>query len=253
MTTWSRRLGSVSTSTYLELADELEELVRRSEPDERLPSENEIVEQRSVSRVTARSALQELERRSLVRRVRGRGTFVARRLEYVVGAKMAPSWSATVRAAGGTPGAEVLGCEPGAASPEVARLLEIGDAEVYTLRRRGYVDGLVATSASSAVPVEFGAASLAASQGGSLHAAFRELGLDVHRAWSRAELVVPGADVAEALGYEGRPPTWLVESLNRDRCSRRAVEYSRTWMRADVFRLRLELGPEHPDDDEEST
>ena len=49
-----------------------------------------------VGRAAARSALQELERRLLVRRVQGAGTFVNRRIDYVISRTRPPSWHATV-------------------------------------------------------------------------------------------------------------------------------------------------------------
>ncbi|MEM9713716.1 MAG: GntR family transcriptional regulator, partial [Actinomycetota bacterium] len=165
--------------TYLELADALEADVLRARPDDRVASEHEIVEQHDVSRVTARSALQELERRHLVRRVRGRGTFVARRLEYVVGPAMAPSWSATVRAAGALPGGELLGVCDCPADEDSARALAIDPGDpVVELRRRGTVDGLVATAAISVVPRRWADAVEEAAEGGSLFAGFARLGLD---------------------------------------------------------------------------
>ena len=49
-------------------------------------------------------AIQELERRFLVRRYRGLGTFVATRIDYVVSAENAPSWHETVRMGGAARG-----------------------------------------------------------------------------------------------------------------------------------------------------
>jgi GntR family histidine utilization transcriptional repressor len=46
-------------------------------PSDRVPSENELVESMSVSRMTANRALRELTDEGYVRRVAGRGTFVA--------------------------------------------------------------------------------------------------------------------------------------------------------------------------------
>lgn len=236
--------------TYLELADALQADVLRAEPNDRVVSEHDIIELHDVSRVTARSALQELERRHLVRRVRGRGTFVARRLDYVVGPSMAPSWSATVRTAGAVPHSEVLDLRDATADVEAARALEIeADGPVVELRRRGLVDGLVATTSISVVPRRWADAVEAAADGGSLFDGFTQAGLDVVRAWSCGELVTPPPDIATSLDYEGRPPTWFLESANRDRTSGRIVEHARTWMRADVFRIRFVLGPESVTDD----
>src|SRR5207249_9829344 len=47
-------------------------------PLDRLPSEHELAREHSISRITARQALGELERSGLVFRLQGRGSFVAR-------------------------------------------------------------------------------------------------------------------------------------------------------------------------------
>src|SRR5262245_20838367 len=98
-----------SAPTYLRLADDLQALALERRPGEPLPSEHELCERYHVSRLTARAALQELERRHLVRRVRGSGTYAARRIDYHVRASMAPSWTETVRQAGAEPSQVVLG------------------------------------------------------------------------------------------------------------------------------------------------
>ena len=49
---------------------------RRWQPGDLLPSENELVKQCGVSRMTARKAVEELASEGAVRRVQGRGTFV---------------------------------------------------------------------------------------------------------------------------------------------------------------------------------
>src|ERR1700761_1260261 len=48
----------------------------RLRPGQALPTENELAESANISRNTVRQALADLERNGLIRRVRGRGTFV---------------------------------------------------------------------------------------------------------------------------------------------------------------------------------
>ena len=67
-------LATVSDVTYLVLADSLAEQIADMAPGTRLPSENELITEHGVSRITARAALSELEQRHLVRRARGSGT-----------------------------------------------------------------------------------------------------------------------------------------------------------------------------------
>ncbi len=71
--------GKIPIPRYYEIFDYLQKQLRRNQylPGKRLPSEKEMGETFGVSRITVRSALAELERRGLVTRQRGRGTYVA--------------------------------------------------------------------------------------------------------------------------------------------------------------------------------
>jgi GntR family histidine utilization transcriptional repressor len=64
---------------YQQLKDFIIEQISSGElqPSDRVPSENELVETKSVSRMTANRALRELNDEGYVRRVAGKGTFVS--------------------------------------------------------------------------------------------------------------------------------------------------------------------------------
>jgi len=66
-------------SRYREIERWLRTLVEGARPGDPLPSEAELCERFSVSRMTVRQALQELTNDGLVERRRGQGTFVAHR------------------------------------------------------------------------------------------------------------------------------------------------------------------------------
>jgi DNA-binding GntR family transcriptional regulator len=237
--------SSTSAPTYLKLADELEAVARATRPGDRLASEHELCERYGVSRLTARAALQELERRHLVRRVRGSGTFAARRIDYPVTAAMAPSWSETVRRAGGEPHQTVLGAGVVAAPRTVRRALELrGTARVVAITRIRLVDGLVAGVGTSWIPADLPGDTIDefVADGESLYEAFRARGVQPRRRWTRAELEVVPAEVAALLELEGRPPVWRTLSVNEDTGTGRLVEYAEGWSRPDVFRMVFEFG-----------
>jgi len=96
-------LGGVTTARYLEIADELATELRGAAPGAKVDGEHGIGRRFGVGRAAARAALQELERRLLVRRVQGAGTFVNRRIDYTISHDRRPSWHETVAAAGGRP------------------------------------------------------------------------------------------------------------------------------------------------------
>jgi len=67
-----------SVPLYIQLASELEEAIysHKYKDGEKLPSENQLCKQYSVSRITVRQALSKLEQKNLVYSVHGKGTFV---------------------------------------------------------------------------------------------------------------------------------------------------------------------------------
>jgi DNA-binding transcriptional regulator YhcF (GntR family) len=75
-----RNAGGPKPPRYKALSSLLREqiIAGRYPPDSRLPSEHQLAARFSVSRVTARQAIQVLERERLVRRIRGSGTYVNR-------------------------------------------------------------------------------------------------------------------------------------------------------------------------------
>lgn len=70
---------NISKPRYQQLKDLIIEQISSGElgPSDRVPSENELVESMSVSRMTANRALRELNDEGYVERIAGRGTFVA--------------------------------------------------------------------------------------------------------------------------------------------------------------------------------
>ncbi len=232
--------------TYHEVADELAEEIESLEPGDRLPSENELVRRYGVSRISARAALQELERRMLVRRTRGSGTRVALRLPYPLRAGATPSWGQLVREAGHTPTYAVDSIRSERTNAAIGRALMIPRGRMITrVQRRMFVDGEVAACQSHWLPSdEVPNFSDHHDPSGSLSLTLTgHFGFELDRAWSRAKLAVPTVEIAADLELTGRPPIWRVESLNHCERRRRPVEYAIAWNRADVFDVLLELGP----------
>ena len=238
--------------SYLDLADDLARRLRGVEVGTRVISEHELARSSGVSRPTARAALQELERRYLVRRVRGAGTFVQRRIDYPIGPHTPPSWSDGVRAAGSAPRARVERFRTAAPSAELRDRLELpAGVRVSTVLRSLTVDGRPAGLGTSHLPDDLvpglGEHFAAATAGRSIyHTLVDRYGLDPVRTWTTASLEVPPPDIAARMGLEAPEPTWCVESVNRDRASSRPVELARGWLRADVFRIILRVGTAEP-------
>lgn len=231
----------------LDIADRLAGEIGGRPAGSKVAGEHELMHRFDVGRSAARAALQELERRLLVRRVRGAGTFVNRRIDYVLSRDRRPSWHETVTAAGARPRSVVRDVAVADLPPEQATRLDLPPGTpAHRLRRQSHIDDLPASVSDEWVPMatvpELGPA-LHVEE--SLDAVLRQQGrVCPVRAWSRVSLDVPPADVLEGLGLESSAPAWLVESLSRDAGTGRPVMCSRSWMRADAVRVVVELGGE---------
>lgn len=230
---------------YQTLADELEREVLRSRPGDRLPSEHQLSAQHGVSRITTRAALQELERRHLVLRRRGAGTFVALRVEYPISSAIPPSFTETVRRVGHIPGSRVLSVRRARPPAGVRDALELdADDPVLRVQRIGTIDDQPAslhTSWLARVDLEHVRSGL--DDDVSVFALLQDEGCEPVRQWYTAELATIPASTATDLGIEGRPQAWHTASCNRCVRTDRLIELAQTWMRADVVRVRFELGP----------
>lgn len=235
----------MTSSRYLEIADQLAGELAGVAPGTRLVGEHRIGQRFGVGRAAARAALQELERRLLVRRVQGAGTFVNRRIDYTIAHDRRPSWHETVAAAGGRPRIVVKDIRVLPLPAGHAGMLGLpAGTPCHQLVRQSYIDDLLAARVQEWVPVELVAhLDLAMHAVESLDLVLRQVArVEPVRAWCRVSLDVPPSEVCAGLGVEPSRPVWLVESLSRDGASGRPVMCSRSWMRADAVRVVVELG-----------
>ena len=235
----------MTASRYLEIADELAGELAGVEPGTRLVGEHGVGQRFGVGRAAARAAMQELERRLLVRRVQGAGTFVNRRIDYTIAHDRRPSWHETVTAAGGRPRTVVRSLETRPLPAEHATMLALPvGTPCHRLVRQSYIDDLLAARVHEWVPVAFVAhLDLAMHAAESLDMVLRQVArVDPVRAWCRVSLDVPPPEVCAGLEVEPSRPVWLVESVNRDGPTGVPVMCSRSWMRSDAVRVVVELG-----------
>jgi len=245
LTTRHPRLNDVATkSRYAEIADVLADEIEDLPAGSKVSSEHEIAARFGVSRAAARAAVQELEIRLLVRRVRGAGTFVNRRIDYVMSQNRAPSMHETVRAAGGVPHTVVRDVLQQSLPRAEAELLERPEGSVaHLVVRESYIDGLRSSHAFMWIPLDvLPDLNTALRVEESVDQILRQLGgFDPVRAWCRVSYSMPEQAIADELESDTRRPLWLTESLSRDRGTGLPVLCSTSWSRPDSCRIIVEM------------
>lgn len=241
----STALSEPRVATYQRIADTLAQRIARRRPGAPVESEHELAALFGVNRLTARAALDELERRCAVRRSKGRGTFVARRVEYRIGPDRAPSWTQTVRDAGADPRTENERVRSVRPPLWVRRELGLTEGDrVLLLHRRRWVDGELATVASSYLPA--GVVPDLDRRTGAESSLYQILtgvyDLEPRRAWSRCQIEVAPEPVARQLELSGRDLVSVVRG--RLDCTRlgRPIEVGVSYLRMDVLRVVYEFG-----------
>ncbi len=135
--------SAARTPQYLVIRDHLASRIESGElmAEHKLPSERELSESFSTSRVTAREALLALETEGFIYRLDRRGWFVCPpRVLYNPGST--ESFMEYVTAQGRVPGTELLAAELVPASAWAARHLDIAEGDpVYSIWRKRFIDG----------------------------------------------------------------------------------------------------------------
>jgi GntR family phosphonate transport system transcriptional regulator len=233
-------------SQYAEIVVALVDDLAGRRPGARFASEHEIAARFAVSRAVAGAALRELENRLLVRRVRGSGTFVNGRIDYIISADRAPSWHQAVRASGAEPRSTVrsLTAEP---LPDdlAARLDRAPGSPAHRIVRQGWINGMPSSWAIEWIPDDVfpPGADVAIRAVESLDQVLRQMArVEPARAWCRVSMELPPSEVAAGLEIDLGRHVWLVESVNRDARRGFPVMTSIWWTRPDVVRVTVEMG-----------
>lgn len=231
--------------SYLLLSDDLEAELIAAAPGSPVASETELARQYRVSRLTARAALNELERRHIVRRIQGRGTFVLRRLDYRVATDGPASFTEIVTRAGGKPTTTVEGIVERPATAAERRALALAPrAKVVELTRRRWLEGEPVGLACSVLPLALVPGIREhLTDGASLYQVMvDQYDLQPRRAWWRSEVSIAPEDVARLLDLKSRDDLYhnqgRLESARLDR----PIEINDGWLRTDLFNVVVEIG-----------
>lgn len=211
---------------YKEIEDWLIEHCKTLPPGSLLPSEPELATKFSVSRMTARQAVQNLAKAGLVDRRRGAGTFVAPPLLHRQEGLLL-SFTEDMRQRGMQSSSRVLTGEV-ATSPEDAIALGLQPSGwIVRLERVRYADNVPLAIERVSLPGEFSEVLNFDLENGSLHDALRSLGRQMSHARGYVTARLATDAEAEILGLVSPVPL-LVESRTIYDPAERPVERTET-------------------------
>ncbi|MBF0787341.1 MULTISPECIES: GntR family transcriptional regulator [unclassified Streptococcus] len=227
---------------YLQLVETLETEIRdKMVANEKLLSERELTQVYGVSRITVRLALQELEKRGLVYKVHGKGTFVSEVGHQVVDLSMAYSFTEQMRRVGRVPNTQILSFERIQATDYLAQRLQIAIGEpVFELERLRLADGIPMMLERTYVPaLVFDSLSEEELQTRSLYAIFAEdYGQIIRLAEEEFYASIALENEANLLDiHNGDAVLHLVRKTYNDK--NRMIEYTFSIARADQFRYKI--------------
>jgi|APMI01.1.fsa_nt_gi GntR family transcriptional regulator len=183
---------------YEQVADEIARRASGLDAHDALPSERELMAELGVSRMTVRTALEQLARRGLVYQVHGSGTFVADP-EIVTKTLRLTSFTEDMELRGLTPSTRVLSLTVMPASADVARRLRVHpETEVLVLHRIRLADGSPMALEAVHLP-PLGLSWSAVDPSSSLYAQMETVGVRVDRAAQTIEAVNLDREQAHAL------------------------------------------------------
>jgi len=235
----------VRVPIYVQVAEELEGAMLRGEygPGDRLPTEHVLAAEHGVNRHTAGQALNHLQDKGLIYRVRGRGSFVRTdRINYRVAEKM--SYSDSVRRLGLPSSQETLAVRRVRARRRTAAQMAVSDGEpLVALERVRY---------AGEVPLVYGTKHFRerlfpgiydhlVRHKGSTWALIKGLyGHEMRRARSTFEIEPADAEISRYLGVQLGAPLLRVESLDTLEDGTPA-EWGVTYFRGDATRVQVEI------------
>jgi GntR family transcriptional regulator len=210
------------------------------DPHDKLPTERELADQFSVSRLTVRGALERLEREGRVYRVQGSGTFVAE--PRIAKSLELTSFSEDMRARGLTPGSRLVAAEVRPAGAQVGAALGSNPAaEVYHLRRVRTADGQPMALEDVYLPTALVPGLLELDLSGGMYDILDErYRLRVERADQTIQATVLDPDEAELLETGPFSPAFRVRRTGFDARGRH-VEYGTSLYRGDRYSFDLSI------------
>ncbi len=229
---------------YYQLLNDLRARVSREfNPGDLFPTEESLCTQYGVSRTTVRAAIDVLARENILKRVRGKGTYVQEQKIEQNFFQNLTSFSHEIRVKGMTPSTKVIEFNSGPATEEDVFALNVSlDSSVFRLKRLRFINDqpvvLVITHVPYALCVSLDSYNF---ENESLYEVLeRNFSLPVAMARREVEVTQASKDLATALQVKRGTPLLLVKTTAYTR-EKTAIEYSVAYYRGDRNRFVVEL------------
>jgi GntR family transcriptional regulator len=225
---------------YFAVKVELSQLMRTMLPGQVLPTERELAEQFSVSRLTVRQAVDQLVLDGKVIRRQGKGSFVSSpKLQQPMSLV---SYTEAMRSKGITPNRILVSCDSHAASVELAQELRMPAGDVIHLERVLVADDERVGLESTFLPLKrFERLLVEFDPTTSLYAYLRErYGIEFASGAERVETVLASPREALLVGTNPALPMLLLHRVSYD-AEGTPIERVRTLFRGDRFSLSTQL------------
>jgi GntR family transcriptional regulator len=235
---------SLPTPAYLQLRSQLERSIRAGDlaPGSALPSERELSEELTLSRMTVRRAFEELVAEGLVEQRQGSGTFVRRgSVEQTI--DRLQGFGEEASQLGLRAGSRVLEVEMHPADGTAARCLELKEGEpVLRLTRLRTADGApLALQVAHLAPALADLSLERLDELGSLYGTIKaQFGIEAYRARQTIAARMPSARERAVLELEPGLPVLSMERTTYD-ADDRPFEFVRSAYRGDRYRMALDL------------
>jgi GntR family transcriptional regulator len=229
---------------YFQLARLLREEIAsgRWAPGMQIAAEPALGEHFGVSRSVIRQALDRLEREGVVRRVKGRGTFVVGPSNDSWRLQSSDGFFHEEVGLGHLVTSKILRAEAGPLPRWATTALELAHgSDGATIERLRFVDGKIALYTVNHAPPELAETVRTLRAEDSLYERLeREHGLAVHSGRRVVEAVAAQARLAELLEVQRATPLVFIESVSWDE-HRRPFDCYQTWLRTDRTRIEVQV------------
>ncbi|MCY4756406.1 GntR family transcriptional regulator [Pelomonas aquatica] len=226
------------------IREDLRERIVRGvlQPNDRVPSESELMAQYGVSRITVRQALGDLQSACMIFKVAGKGSFVATPKPFQDLAQL-QGFAEAMNASGHETFNQLLQLRSEPASAAVAQALALArGVPVTAIQRVRYLDRRPVSVDFTWLPQSLG--SRIRRDDLATRDIFAMLETDLATPLGHADLAIDAvpaaADIAAHLDIDPGTPVLHIERLTHDRDGR-PIDYEHLYCRPDQFQYRLRL------------